>query len=104
MDYVKLQYQNNIKISMTENGDPRDNAIAERLNGIIKNEYLFKYKPKTYEQAQALFQRSVIGYYENKPHLSNNLMTSQFIHQHKTKTTRLWKNYFKTIPINIIQD
>ncbi len=104
MDYVKLLHQNNIKISMTENGDPRDNAIAERLNGIIKNEYLFKYKPKTYEQAQALLQRSVNSYNESRPHLSNNLMTPQFIHQHKTKTTRLWKNYFKTIPVNIIQD
>ena len=104
MDYVKLLHQNNIKISMTENGDPRDNAIAERLNGIIKNEYLFKYKPKTYEQAQALLQRSVNSYNESRPHLSNNLMTPQFIHQHKTKTTRLCKNYFKTIPVNIIQD
>ena len=39
MDYVKLLQKNNIKISMTENGDPKENAIAERLNGIIKNEY-----------------------------------------------------------------
>ncbi|HEU4859477.1 MAG TPA: integrase core domain-containing protein, partial [Chitinophagaceae bacterium] len=29
-----------IQISMTENGDPLENPIAERINGIIKNEYL----------------------------------------------------------------
>ena len=89
---------------MTESGDPRDNAIAERLNGIIKNEYLFKYKPKTFEQAQVLLKRSVNSYNESRPHLSNNLMTPQFIHQHNTKTKKLWKNYFKTIPVNAIQD
>lgn len=104
MDYVKILHQNNINISMTESGDPRDNAIAERLNGIIKNEYLFKYKPKTFEQAQVLLKRSVNLYNESRPHLSNNLMTPEFIHQHKSKTNRLWKNYFKTIPVNTIQD
>ena len=104
MDYVKVLHQHNIKISMTESGDPRDNAIAERLNGIIKNEYLFNYKPKTFEQAQALLKRTVNTYNESRPHLSNNLMTPQFIHQHKIKTNRLWKNYFKTNPVNAIQD
>ena len=34
--YVKLLQDNGIKISMTENGDPLENAIAERVNGIIK--------------------------------------------------------------------
>jgi putative transposase len=38
--YVKLLESNNIGISMTENGDPLENAIAERVNGIIKEEYL----------------------------------------------------------------
>jgi transposase InsO family protein len=38
--YVKLLQDHNIKISMTENGDPLENAIAERINGIIKEEYL----------------------------------------------------------------
>jgi transposase InsO family protein len=32
--------ENNIKISMTENGDPYENAIAERINGILKYEFL----------------------------------------------------------------
>lgn len=36
-DYVKLLQDYHIQISMTENGDPLENAIAERLNGILKN-------------------------------------------------------------------
>jgi transposase InsO family protein len=39
-DYVKLLQDNNIIISMTENGDPLENAVAERINGIMKQEYL----------------------------------------------------------------
>ncbi len=42
--YVKLLQENGIRISMTENGDPLENAIAERVNGIIKEEYLEDYQ------------------------------------------------------------
>ncbi|MFY0255167.1 IS3 family transposase [Chitinophaga sp. 30R24] len=42
--YVKLLQDNNIDISMTESGDPRDNAIAERVNRILKNKYLSAYE------------------------------------------------------------
>ena len=46
--YVKLLQDNSIKISMTENGDPLENAIAERVNGIIKEEYLQDYYIQLY--------------------------------------------------------
>ena len=42
-EYVKLLQDYNIEISMTENGDPLENAIAERINGIMKQEYLEHY-------------------------------------------------------------
>jgi putative transposase len=45
-DYVKLLQDNGIEISMTENGDPLENAIAERINGIVKDEYLECYQVK----------------------------------------------------------
>jgi putative transposase len=38
--YVKLLLVRKIKISMTQNGDPLENAIAERVNGILKQELL----------------------------------------------------------------
>ena len=46
-EYVKVLQDYNIKISMTENGDPLENAIAERVNGIIKEKYLNHYQIKT---------------------------------------------------------
>lgn len=104
MDYVKLLHKNNVNISMTENGDPKENAIAERLNGIIKNEYLKKYKPKSFDQALFLLKRSVNLYNQQRPHLSINLHTPDFTHHNKTKTYRKWKNYFRTNPVKVFQD
>lgn len=104
MDYVKLLHKNNIQISMTENGDPKENAIAERINGIIKEEYLRRYKPKSFTQAQFLLNRTVSLYNSERPHLSINLLTPDYTHHNKTKTYRKWKNYFKSKPVNSLQD
>ncbi len=41
--YVKLLQDYDIQISITENGDPRENAVAEHVNGFIKVEYLENY-------------------------------------------------------------
>lgn len=40
--YVECIEKHDIKISMTENGDPYENAIAERVNGILKTEWLYE--------------------------------------------------------------
>lgn len=104
MHYVKLLHKYDINISMTENGNPKENAIAERINGIIKNEYLKKYKPKSFEQAQFLLERSVNLYNQERPHLSINLHTPDYTHQNKTKAYKKWKNYFKTNPVKVFQD
>ena len=50
--YVKVLQDYNIKISMTENGDPLENAIAERVNGIIKDEYLETYDIENIKEAK----------------------------------------------------
>jgi len=44
-DYVKLLEKAKVQISMTEDGDPLDNSIAERVNGILKDEWLYE-EPK----------------------------------------------------------
>jgi putative transposase len=104
MEYIRLLHKHGIKVSMTENGDPKENAIAERLNGIIKEEYLNRYKPKSFDQAMFLLKRSVNLYNEKRPHLSINLSTPNWAHYNKTKTFRKWKNYFRTNPVNTPQD
>ena len=38
-EYVKLSVENGVRISMTENGDPYENALAERMNRTMKEEF-----------------------------------------------------------------
>ncbi|RFS20080.1 IS3 family transposase [Chitinophaga silvatica] len=92
--YVKLLQDNEIDISMTESGDPRDNAIAERINGILKNEYLSAYQVESIKEACNLLH-DVVGLYNNdRPHMSISNLYPNFVHHNQVETTRLWKNYY----------
>jgi len=104
--YVKLLQDYKIQISMTENGDPLENAIAERLNGILKDEYLNDNTVKSIEEARVILSQAVKLYNEDRPHMSiANLYPSQ-VHKQSLKTDRLWKNYYKKNPtiVNQSQD
>jgi putative transposase len=104
-EYVKLLQDNNIRISMTEDGDPRDNAIAERVNGILKNEYLIHYKIDTIEQAKLALTEAVNLYNNERPHLSVNYLTPEYVHATSCSTKKQWKNYYrKTADVNLFQD
>lgn len=98
--YVKLLQDYNIKISMTENGDPLENAVAERINGIIKDEYLETYDIDNIKDAKGLLKVVVDLYNNERPHMSIGNLTPNFIHHSKTniKIERLWKNYYKKQP------
>ena len=51
--YVKLLQDYDIQISMTENGDPLENAMAERINGIMKEKYLETYQVDNIEDVSS---------------------------------------------------
>jgi putative transposase len=102
-DYVKLLQDNHIQISMTENGDPLENAIAERLNGILKDEYLNDSHVVTLNEARMTLNHAVLLYNEDRPHMSiGNHYPSQ-VHKQSLKSERLWKNYYKKNPIIVNQ-
>ena len=105
-EYVNLLKHNGIAISMTEHGDPLENAIAERVNGIIKEEYLNHYQIKTKKEIEQKLQQAVHQYNHNRPHLSCNMLTPEDVHQNNLPIQRLWKNYYKQKPIivNVKQD
>lgn len=73
--YVELLQSIGAGISMTEDYNPTDNAIAERVNGIIKQEWLYRMKrPKDLEEARSLMT-DIIEFYNNKrPHRNNRRM------------------------------
>ena len=74
--YVEMLKSIKASISMTEDYKPTDNAIAERVNGIIKQEWLYRMKrPKDLEEARNII-RGIVDFYNNKrPHMSNGMMT-----------------------------
>lgn len=104
--YVKLLQDNNIQISMTENGDPLENAIAERMNGILKEEYLKHYKADNKEQATEQLGKAVKLYNEHRPHFSIGLLTPELVHSKNLQAEKLWKNYYhkNTKIVNPLQD
>lgn len=101
-EYVRLLNENEVKISMTESGDPRENAIAERVNGIIKEEYLSNYSPENIQDAQQLLSNAIKLYNEERPHMSIGNLTPHKVHELNLKTDKLWKKYYgeKAIIVN----
>jgi transposase InsO family protein len=96
-DYVNLLLANKIGISMTENSDPLENALAERVNGIIKEEYLYAYEVSNIKEARSLLDNVIDLYNNERPHMSiGNLMPNQ-VHQTSEliEAKKLWKNYYR---------
>ena len=106
--YVKRLKDYSINISMTENGDPRENAIAERVNGIIKEEYLCDYQVNNLMDAKEILSFVIALYNEERPHMSiGNLTPNQLHHAEKPiNTNKLWKKYYltKSTIVNPLQD
>lgn len=95
-EYVKVLNKNHVQISMTENGDPRENAIAERVNGILKDEWLNQMKLKSIENAIKELRRIVQIYNSCRPHASLDMKTPEYAHSQSGVFKKHWKTYYKT--------
>lgn len=104
-EYVKLLNENNIRISMTEKGDPLENPIAERINGIIKDEYLKHYTIANQSEAMRLLEVIVGLYNKKRPHQSINMLTPEVVHEQELLVNRTWTKQKQLINIaNQYQD
>lgn len=90
-DYIEMLNKSNIKISMTENGDPYENAIAERINGILKYEFLIIDGFSDHLQAVRVIDESVGIYNESRPHLSCQMLTPNKMHIQQEIKLKKWK-------------
>jgi transposase InsO family protein len=88
--YVKLLNANDIRVSMTQDGSPYDNAIAERINGILKDEFGLDDEFDTIEQANKEVNQSVELYNKLRPHLSNSLLTPYEMHNQNKLKRKAW--------------
>lgn len=80
-EYVKLLKKQKMEISMTEENHCYENAMAERVNGILKDEFLLDEKFANKEMALKAVKEAVKSYNTRRPHWSLNLYTPQQIHQ-----------------------
>ena len=93
-EYVKLLGHHEVKISMTERGDPLENALAERVNGILKQELLEEVFP-SFETAQREVAIACSTYNHLRPHGSiDNLKPAQ-AHQLSGTIKKRWTNYWQ---------
>jgi transposase InsO family protein len=91
-DYIGLLSRNQIGISMTQSGDPLENAIAERINGILKQE-LLRHRYDTYKQARPLVSKAIGIYNNERPHSSVDMLTPVQAHQMQGALKKHWRNY-----------
>ena len=68
--YTDILREHNIKISMTECGDPKDNAVAERVNGIVKNELLQGMSFFSIQEVRKALKAAIDFYNNERPHMS----------------------------------
>jgi transposase InsO family protein len=74
-EYVKMQKKKKISISMTEENHCYENAMAERVNGILKDEYLSDRTFKDLSHAQKACEEAIILYNTRRAHWSLNFKT-----------------------------
>lgn len=103
-NYVSMLQNNFIEISMTQSGDPLENPLAERINGILKDE-LLEEAYLSYDHAQLEIAKAVAIYNHQRPHSSIELLTPAQAHLQSGTLKRLWKSYYPYKKrVNPIQD
>lgn len=79
-DYTDLLCFHRCRISMTQTGDPLENALAERMNGILKQEWLDASDFTSIAQAQIIVQKAIRLYNTQRPHAALGMKTPQMVH------------------------
>jgi len=94
-EYVGLLLENKIDISMTEEKDAYQNAVAERVNGILKGEFNLDQSYHSFSIAEKAIAHTIAVYNEKRPHMSCEMLTPEQAHQMQGKLKRKWKNYWQ---------
>ena len=94
--YTKILKKNEMFISMTENGDPLENPIAERINRTIKEEFTEdRYLSfRNISEGKEKIKVWIDFYNEERPHRSIEMLTPSKAYQLNGELKRMWKNYY----------
>lgn len=103
-EYIELLNRANIAISMTESGSPYENALAERVNGIIKSEFFTKKIYQNHKEAKKSIAKIIETYNEKRPHASLDYLTPEQAHSQEGALKKRWKNYSKSKTIELLAE
>ena len=92
-DYTAMLNGDRIAISMTQTGSPYENALAERINGIIKNEFYPRRIYHDHREAKKYITAIVRNYNEKRPHASVDYFTPNQAHGMSGEISKRWKHY-----------
>ena len=90
--YVTILKSRGTQISMTQSGDPLENAVAERANGILKTEWLYRMTIPTRKACKRELTRIIAFYNDERPHMSIGNQTPSVAHTQSGPQQRMWKN------------
>lgn len=89
--YVDLLTEENIAVSMTQNGDPYENAIAERVNGILKAEFDLYGTQQGFSETTTKIRNNIQTYNHLRPHASCDFLTPEQAHGKNGELKKRWK-------------
>jgi transposase InsO family protein len=90
-DYQKVLLKNKIQCSMTNNGDPYENAVAERINGILKQEFVIDTYHADLDIMRKIVKEAIEVYNNKRPHYSNQMLTPNQMHSQSELQIRTYK-------------
>lgn len=91
--YTEILKESTIRISMTENGDPKENAMAERINSTMKNELLKDMRFRCISEVVAALEVAVNFYNTMRPHMSVDMMTPAEAAKCHGEIKKWWHSY-----------
>ena len=94
-EYIKMLTRSHITPSMTESGNPKDNAMAERINSTVKNELLHGKTFTSLRQVTEAVKTAVLFYNSERPHSSIDWHTPDEAHQMQGEMKRHWHSWRK---------
>ncbi len=99
LQYCSNEYQNLLKrskinCSMTESYDPYANAVAERVNGILKAEFIGYKNKHSLKTMNKLIKNSIDIYNDQRPHFSCFYKTPRQMHEQNKIKIKTYKNKY----------
>jgi transposase InsO family protein len=89
--YQKVLLKTSIQCSMTNNGDPYENAVAERVNGILKQEFIIDTYHADIDIMRKIVKEAIDVYNNKRPHYSNYMLTPGQMHNQCNVQIRTYK-------------